>query len=124
MADKLLTPLELKVMNLLWKRKSAFVKDLINDWPDSPVPKYNTVSTIVRILVEKGYVGYKAIGRGHEYHPMISKTKFQQSFISHALENVFSGSMSGLLSSLLSGQNLSAEEIERIQSEIDQQKSE
>ena len=62
MSKKLLTALELKVMNILWDKKQAFVKELIEEWNEEPVPAYNTISTVVRILQEKGFVGHKAFG--------------------------------------------------------------
>ena len=70
MEQKLLTPLELKVMNILWSLKKAFVKEIIAQWPDQDsLPAYNTISTIVRILEEKGYVQHEAFGRSHQYFP-------------------------------------------------------
>ncbi|MEO1383123.1 MAG: BlaI/MecI/CopY family transcriptional regulator, partial [Bacteroidota bacterium] len=91
MEQKLLTPLELKVMNILWQLKQAFVKEIINEWPEETKPKYNTVSTIVRILEEKGYAGHEAQGRSHRYHPLITKGKYQQKLVRNVLDNVFSG---------------------------------
>jgi len=66
MAKKILTPLELKVMNTLWVLEKAFVKDILKHWDEEPAPAYNTVSTIVRILAEKGFITHKAHGRTHE----------------------------------------------------------
>lgn len=115
MMSKLLTPLELKVMNLLWKLKSGFVKDLIERWHEQPVPAYNTVSTTIRILQEKGFVGFSSVGRGYEYHPLISKLKYQQSLIVHVLENAFAGSASSLISALVSEEKISEQEVQEIQ---------
>ena len=89
-SPKLLTPLELKVMKLLWTKKKAFVKELINHWPEEPKPAYNTVSTIVRILEEKEYVGHEVEGRSHRYFPIVAKRKYQQRLMKNVLDNVFS----------------------------------
>ena len=62
-----LTPAELEIMQILWDRESAFVNDILAELPD-PKPAYNTVSTIVRILEQKGYLAHKAYGRSHEYY--------------------------------------------------------
>lgn len=120
MSQKLLTPLELKIMNLLWQKKAAFVKELIADWPDDEVPKYNTVSTIIRILEEKGYVGHIAYGRSHQYYPLMSKIKYQQLLIQQVVEEAFSGSVSSLVSRLLDQPSISPEEIDEIRKLIDE----
>ncbi|MCI4670743.1 MAG: BlaI/MecI/CopY family transcriptional regulator [Bacteroidia bacterium] len=120
MEKQLLTPLELKVMNILWALKKAFVKDLISHWPkEEKLPKYNTVSTIVRILEEKGYVGHESQGRSHEYYPLISKGQYQKRLIGNVLENVFSGSLTGMVSSLLDSQQLSQKELDQIKDLIE-----
>ena len=67
-----LTRTEERVMQILWKLKKAFVKDIINALPDDPRPPYNTISSVVRLLEKKGYVAYKAYGRTYEDFPAIS----------------------------------------------------
>jgi BlaI family transcriptional regulator, penicillinase repressor len=115
-----LTPLELKVMNLLWSLKQAYVKDLVAHWPEECAPAYNTVSTVVRILEEKkGFVGHQAVGRSHLYHPLISRRKYQQYALHNLLDNVFAGSLTGMVSTLLSDGNVSREEIEELRDMID-----
>ena len=61
---KELTKAEEQVMQLLWQKEKAFVKDLIEEMPE-PKPAYNTVSTIIRILEKKGFVGHTAYGKTH-----------------------------------------------------------
>lgn len=117
--QKLLTPLELKVMNVLWRLKNAFVKDILAQWPDADKPAYNTVSTTVRILQEKAFVGHETIGRGHRYFPALSKADYQKLHIKSVLENVFAGSTSTLVSALVENKGLSADEIEDIKGMID-----
>lgn len=121
MDQKLLTPLELKVMNLLWQFKRAYVKDIIAGWETTESqPKYNTISTIVRILEEKGYVGHEAMGRSHQYFPVVSRGKYQKRLMRNVLENVFSGSLTGMVSSLLDQNNLSPGEIDDLRNLIDE----
>jgi len=79
-------------MNIIWRLEKAFVKDILSNWDEQPPPAYNTISTIVRILADKGYVGHKAHGRTHEYFPIISRTDYQGTFLNNALTNVFKGS--------------------------------
>jgi len=110
--DKTLTPLELKVMHLLWQRKQAFVKELVEAWEGEPVPAYNTVSTMVRILEEKGFVGHEAFGRTHRYFPLVGKAAYQRQHLKSVVENVFDGSFKGLLAGLLGDGNISHAELE------------
>lgn len=125
MKPELLTPLELKVMNLLWKQEKAFVKDLLANWPDKEIPAYNTVSTIVRILEDKAFVSHEAYGRSHQYYALVGKREYQKRFLRNAMENVFAGSFSGMISSLLDNkEQLSREEREQLKDLIDNSDSE
>ncbi|MFK7970531.1 MAG: BlaI/MecI/CopY family transcriptional regulator [Bacteroidia bacterium] len=120
--SKLLTPLELKVMNLLWRNKKAFVKDLVDQMPpneDGKLPAYNTISTIVRILEKKEFVGHRSEGRSHEYFPKISRAQYQKMHIRSVLQNVFSGSRQGLVSTLIDGEDLSNDEISQLKNLIE-----
>ncbi|MFK7905213.1 MAG: BlaI/MecI/CopY family transcriptional regulator [Chitinophagales bacterium] len=117
----LLTPLELKVMNILWKLKKACVKDILEHWQDKPRPAYNTISTIVRILqkAEKGpYVGHEAVGRNHYYLPVVSKNTYQKRLINNVLDNAFGGSASSLVSALMDNDEISNDDLNGIQSLI------
>ena len=119
MNTKILTPLELKVMNALWASEHGFVKDILEAWPDEPKPAYNTVSTIVRILHEKGFLNVRVHGRTHEYLPAVSKDAYQKNFLRDALENVFAGSAASLLSSLVDDKKISSSEIEELKKLLD-----
>ncbi|MTI20322.1 BlaI/MecI/CopY family transcriptional regulator, partial [Fulvivirga sp. RKSG066] len=65
---KELTKAEEQVMQILWQIKKGFVRDVIDKMPE-PKPAYNTVSTIIRILEQKGFVDHNAYGKSHEYYP-------------------------------------------------------
>ncbi len=117
---KLLTPLELKVMNVLWKLKKAFVKDILSQWPDKPKPAYNTISTTVRILETKGYISHKAFGRTHEYFPVVSKFSYQKKLMASVLENAFSGSVTSMVSALLDNDKVSDKELDELQNLINE----
>ena len=111
----ILTPLELKVMDVLWNLQISFVKDILEHWPEEPQPAYNTISTTVRILQDKtGYIGHHAHGRTHEYFPVISKEEYQQMFLENAVEKVFAGSVSSLLYTLMDNENISQNEINEL----------
>lgn len=115
---RILTPLELQVMNLLWEKEKVFIKDLLEAWPsdkNGKKPAYNTISTIVRILEkDKGFIGYKAYGRTHEYFPLISKNEYQRSFLKNAIDKVFSGSVTSLVSALVDDDKVNQAELDEL----------
>ncbi|MCP4440002.1 MAG: BlaI/MecI/CopY family transcriptional regulator [Aureispira sp.] len=119
--NKVLTPLELKVMNILWTLKSAFVKDILEHWPkNDKKPAYNTVSTIVRILQnDKDFIDHKTYGRTHEYYPKITKGEYQKFFLQNAVDKVFSGSVSRLVSALVDSEKVSQGEIDDLKKLLD-----
>ena len=84
-----LTKTEERVMQVLWKLKQCFVKDIIDALPDDPKPPYNTISSVVRLLEKKGYVGYKAYGKTYEYFPQISKTEYRKIFFKKMVCGIF-----------------------------------
>ncbi len=108
-----LTPAELEIMQILWDRESAFVNDILVELPD-PKPAYNTVSTIVRILEQKGYLAHKAYGRSHEYYPIIDRESYTKDFMVNVLNNFFGGSASRMVSFLSSNKSISLEETDEI----------
>jgi BlaI family transcriptional regulator, penicillinase repressor len=120
MSQKLLTGLELKVMNLLWDIQKGHVKDLVDHWDETPIPAYNTVSTVVRILEEKGFVQHDSIGRSHVYFPAVSRVDYQRRFMKSALESVFAGSVTDMVSTLVGNESLSETELDEIRRMIDQ----
>lgn len=117
--NRLLTPLELKVMKSLWQQGRCFVKDILEGWDEEPKPAYNTISTIVRILEEKDFVGHQAFGRTHEYFPLVNEGDYQRNFIDSALRNVFSGSMASLVSTLVDAERITPEELEELKRLLD-----
>ena len=85
MEIKELTRAEEQLMQILWQLKKGYVKDVMTPLPE-PKPAYNTVSTIIRILETKGFVGHTAYGKSHEYYPLITKEQYQ-SFATDKLMN-------------------------------------
>ncbi|MEO3406641.1 BlaI/MecI/CopY family transcriptional regulator [Mucilaginibacter sp. CAU 1740] len=116
-----LTKTEEKIMQIMWELKSAFVKDIIEQMPDEPKPPYNTISSVVRLLETKGYIGHKAYGKTHEYFPTISKAAYRKHSFSKLITNYFDGSAQSLLSFMVKEETLSDKDIEEIQKMIDKQ---
>lgn len=112
-----LTKAEEEIMQLLWKLEKANVAQIIEKMP-SPKPAYNTVSTIVRILENKGFVDYKKVGRGHIYFPVVEKETYTNATMNKLLNNYFNGSMKSMLSFFVKKNDLSVREFEEILEEI------
>jgi BlaI family penicillinase repressor len=110
---KELTKGEEQLMQVLWSIKKGFVNDIIEKLPN-PKPAYNTVSTIVRILEKKGFVGHTAFGKTHEYYPLITKDKYTKGYLKGFVENYFSNSYQNMVSFFSKNENLSIQEIEGI----------
>lgn len=108
-------------MNILWQLETAFVKEIIEKWPESEKPAYNTVSTTVRILEDKDFVSHKAFGRTHQYFPVVTKSAYQRMHIKNVLENVFAGSASSLVSALVDNKGLSENELKDLKDMIDKE---
>ncbi len=94
---KELTKAEEQVMQILWQIEKGFVKDVLAKIPE-PKPAYNTVSTIIRILEKKGFVGYKAYGKTHEYFPIVDKTAYSNFYLKNFIGGYFNGSFQKLVS--------------------------
>ena len=110
---KELTRAEDEIMQILWKIDQGFVKEIIEEIPE-PKPAYNTVSTIVRILVKKGFVKFKAHGKTHEYRPAIPKEEYSQFYLNKFVGKYFSGSFENLVSFFAKENNLSIGEIDEL----------
>ena len=106
-----LTKAEEQVMQILWDMKNGLVKD-IRDSFDDPKPARNTVSTVVRILEKKGYVGHKAYGNVHLYHPLISKSEYSKSQLFGLMESYFNNSFPAMASFFAREKDLSMKDLE------------
>lgn len=108
-----LTRAEEQVMQVLWKIKKGFVKEILVHF-NEPKPAYNTISTIVRILQEKGFVSHKAYGRTHEYFPIVSKSDYSKSHLKTFVKDYFSNSFEKMVSFFASEKSISVKEMEEI----------
>ncbi len=108
-----LTKAEEQIMQMLWKMKKGFVKDIVEQFED-PKPAYNTVSTIIRILEKKGAVDYKAYGKTYEYFPIITKQDYTKKQINNIVKNYFGNSFKKMVSFFSQQEDLSVKELEQL----------
>jgi predicted transcriptional regulator len=108
---KTLTKAEEQVMQAVWRLKEGFIRDIVEALP-TPKPHQNTVSTILKILVEKEFVGIRVFGRQHQYYPLVSKESYSKSTIKTLVKGYFGGSFSDAVSFMVKENSLSIEELE------------
>ena len=100
-------------MQIIWDLDKALVHDVIDRLPD-PKPPYTTVSSIVRILERKGFLGYKTYGKTHEYYPLVSKAEYRKSSFRSLLHKYFDNSVENVVSFIVKEEKLEPDEIEEI----------
>ncbi|SMO53779.1 BlaI/MecI/CopY family transcriptional regulator [Solitalea koreensis] len=109
-----LTKTEEKIMQILWEIKKGFVKDIIERMDDESKPPYTTISSVVRILENKGFVDHKAYGKTHEYYPAISKSEYRKANFKRLVKNYFDGSTESLLSFMVKEEKLDEKELQKL----------
>ena len=108
-----LTNKEEEILQVLWQLKKGFVKDVVSKLPD-PKPHYNTVSTIIRNMEEKGFVKHIAYGKTHEYYPLILKEEYRKNYMSKTITNYFENSYKNAVSFFAKEEKISIEELKEI----------
>lgn len=114
---KQLTKAEEEVMQQLWQLEKCNVAAIIEELPE-PKPAYNTVSTIVRILEDKGFVGHEKEGRGHLYFPLLKKSDYSNQSINKLVDGYFQGSFKSMVSFFMKKNDMSLSELESVLKEI------
>lgn len=113
MEIKDLTKAEEQIMQIMWQLDSAFVKEIIDHIPE-PKPAYNTVSTIVRILQNKGFIGHEAYGKAHKYHPLISRESYKRHATNKLLGNYYENSVESMFSFFVKEEKLDVNDVDEI----------
>ena len=114
---KQLTRAEEEIMQVLWQLEKANVKDVIEQLP-KPKPAYNTVSTIIRILENKGFVDYEKQGKAHIYFPTIKKQDYSNDSLNTLVDNYFQGSFQSMVSFFVKKNDIDLEDLEAILKDI------
>ena len=114
---KSLTKAEEQVMQVLWKLQQGFLKDILENSPE-PKPHSNTIATILKILIEKGFADYEVQGRNNLYKPKISKAEYGKKSINQVVKGYFEGSPAKLVSQFVNDNKLSLEELETLLEQI------
>jgi predicted transcriptional regulator len=108
-----LTKAEEQIMQYLWKLDKAFLKDIVEQFPE-PRPAYTTISTVIRVLVKKKFVNYNTYGKIHQYFPLVSKEAYFKEHFKGVVKNFFSGSVSSFASFFTNESELDLTELENM----------
>ena len=110
-------------MRIIWARGACLVSQILEDLTgaDGKKPPHSTVSSIVRILEKKGFVDHKAYGRTYEYFPVVAEADYKKTSLRGLVQNYFDGSAKQLVSFLVKQEDLSAEELEQLLNQLEEE---
>ena len=114
-----LTQAEEQVMKHLWNLEKAYMKDILDEYPD-PKPKPTTLATLLKRMIQKGFVGYNQHGNNREYFPLVRKEAYFSKHISAMVKDFFNDSASQFASFFASESDMSLEELEALKAEIEE----
>lgn len=114
-----LTKKEEEIMTFFWEKGPLFVKE-IQDFYDDPQPHINTISTMVRILEEKGMVGHESLGKTYRYYALVDKMEFSQQTLKGVIHKYFDNSCFGAVSSLIREEKMPLDELRKLIDEVEQ----
>ena len=117
---KELTKAEEQVMQYIWKLKKGFLKDIVDQFPE-PKPAYTTVSTVIRVLVNKKFIGFNTYGKIHEYYPLVMKSEYLGVQFKGTVKDYFNGSLTNFATFFASDKELNLTELEEIRKIVEDQ---
>lgn len=113
-----LTKTEEELMNHLWKKEKAFMKDILEAYPE-PKPATTTIATLLKRMTGKGFVAYTLTGKSREYYPLVKKKDYFSKHVNGLIKNFFNDSSSQFASFFTKETNLSKKELEELKAIID-----
>ncbi len=115
-----LSQTEEELMQYVWKLEKAFMKDLLDEYPE-PKPAPTTVATLLKRMTGKGFVGYEQMGRSRQYYPLVKKSDYFSKHVNGLIKKFFNDSASQFASFFTSETNLSEEELEELKTIVEQE---
>lgn len=113
-----LTRVEEQIMQVIWEKQRCLVRDIIQELGDPDIP-HSTISSVVRILEKKGFVGHKAYGKTHEYFPLIDKADYTKSGLKEWIKSYFDGSPRQLVSFLVEENEINIKELNQLMKKLE-----
>ncbi|MCW5517229.1 BlaI/MecI/CopY family transcriptional regulator [Muriicola sp. Z0-33] len=111
---------EEELMNILWKQKTAFMKDLLDAY-EAPKPATTTIATLLKRMTDKGFIAYESQGRSRKYYPLVKKKDYFSKHVNGLIKNFFNDSATQFASFFTQETNLSKAELEELKKMIDTQ---
>jgi len=111
---------EEELMQHLWKLENAFMKDLLEEYPD-PKPAPSTVATLIKRMTEKGFVGYEQMGRARQYYPLVKKSDYFSKHVNGLIKKFFNNSAAQFASFFTSETELSEEELKELKAIVEKE---
>jgi BlaI family transcriptional regulator, penicillinase repressor len=116
-----LTKAEERIMKILWKIDKGFIKDILEHFPKDK-PPYNTISTIMRVLVKKEIVSYKSYGGSHQYFPLITKEEYKKVQMGKLVNEYFNNSFKQVVNFFSESKKLDIDEVDEVMKMLEQMK--
>ena len=113
-----LTTAEEQIMKLLWRLERAFIRDLLNEFPE-PKPASTTVLTLLKRMIDKGFVSYKLFGNSREYYPLIKKSDYFSDHINGLIKDFFNNSTAHFASFFANETKMNQEELKELRDLVD-----
>ena len=115
-----LTAKEEELMRFFWEKGALFVRDIL-DYYDNPKPHFNTISTIVRGLEEKGFLSHKTYGNTYQYYAIIDKDEYSRGTLKNVVHKYFDNSYLHAVSALIKSENISLDDLKQLIQEVEKQ---
>lgn len=118
---KRLTAKEEEIMSFFWEKGALYVKEIVTFYSD-PKPHFNTLSTIVRGLEEKGFLNHHTFGNTYQYYPVITEDNYRKGALHNVIRKYFNNSYLGVVSSLIKEEEISIDELRKLLDEVEKSK--
>ncbi|MBN9283642.1 MULTISPECIES: BlaI/MecI/CopY family transcriptional regulator [Flavobacterium] len=115
-----LSKTEEQLMEYLWKKEKAFMKDLLEAYPE-PKPATTTIATLLKRMSDKGFVAYKEYGKSREYYPLVKKTDYFSKHVNNIIKDFFNNSAAQFASFFTKETNMTEKELEELKKIVDQE---
>lgn len=113
-----LTAKEEEAMNIFWQHGPQFIREMLVFY-DEPRPHFNTLSTVVRTLEDKGYVSHKSLGASYQYYAIVSADEYHKKTLASVISRYFKGSYLNAISALVKEENVSIDELKQLIYEVE-----
>jgi BlaI family transcriptional regulator, penicillinase repressor len=113
-----LTNAEEQIMKLLWRLDKAFIRELLNEFPD-PKPAPTTVITLLKRMIDKGFVSYKVYGNSREYYPLVKKTEYFSERLNGLIKDFFNNSTAQFASFFANETDMNKKELQELRDLVD-----